>query len=243
MSRIHLSTTTSTNEYLKELSERMPLPEWSYVRADFQTNGKGQRGNSWMAEPNKNLLVSYFVKPTFIKPFSAFDLNRVVCNSIIRVLRHYHLYEGCIKWPNDILIRNMKVGGILIENNLSISAVENSVIGIGLNVNQDQFEGIKYGATSLSNQLGSWVDIDQLALKLEEELRNEIEELRTNPNAVRQYFFDNMFGVLNDFQFVHDGVAKTGRIVDLSLEGRIAVRVDGQIAFFNFKEIEFKLEG
>ena len=137
---IALERTDSTNRYLNELCDTslQPVAELTTVCADYQTAGKGQRGNSWEAAEGRNLLFSFVLYPTFLEAGRQFILSQVISLSIKEALDG--LVEGVsIKWPNDIYWQEKKLCGILIENDLQGRYIGRSVAGVGLNVNQERF--------------------------------------------------------------------------------------------------------
>lgn len=135
---IHLTETDSTSNYLSRLSTVEAIEEFAVVRADFQSSGKGQRGNSWESEEKKNLLFSFILYPTFLEIRNQFLLSKLISLSVKEALDSYA--EGfSIKWPNDIYWQEKKICGMLIENDLLGSTLQKSIAGIGINVNQQQF--------------------------------------------------------------------------------------------------------
>lgn len=135
---VKLDETSSTNFELKQLQHKNPLPEGSIVMTDFQTAGRGHAGNSWSSERGKNLLFSFLLYPHCVKARSQFIISRIVSLAIIKVLQHY-TDNITIKWPNDIYWNNKKIAGILIENSLAGQHIDYTIIGVGLNVNEDKF--------------------------------------------------------------------------------------------------------
>ena len=135
---IQLEKTESTNSYLKELLKSEQLAEGSVVVADFQTAGRGQVGNSWFSSKGENLLFSLLIYPTEIPANEQFIISRIVSLAIKNTLDQF-ADDIRIKWPNDIYWKDKKIAGILIENNLQGKVIENSIIGIGLNLNQQIF--------------------------------------------------------------------------------------------------------
>ncbi len=135
---IHLEETESTNSYLKELIKSEQLVEGSVVVADFQTAGRGQVGNSWFSSKGDNLLFSLLIYPTEIPANEQFIISRITSLAIKNTLDQF-TDDIRIKWPNDIYWKDKKIAGILIENNLQGKVIENSIIGIGLNLNQQIF--------------------------------------------------------------------------------------------------------
>lgn len=135
---IRLEETESTNSYLRDLLKSQHLEEGSVVVADFQTAGRGQVGNNWYSDKGDNLLFSLLIYPTGIPANEQFIISRMVSLAIKNTLDQF-ADDIRIKWPNDIYWKERKIAGILIENSLQGKVIENSIIGIGLNLNQQIF--------------------------------------------------------------------------------------------------------
>ena len=135
---VHLQETDSTSSYLTTLSLHERVEEFTVVKADFQTAGKGQRGNSWESEMGKNLLFSIIFYPDFLEIRKQFLLSQAIALAIKEELDTFA--DGfSIKWPNDIYWNQQKICGTLIENDLLGSSIQKSIAGIGININQKQF--------------------------------------------------------------------------------------------------------
>ncbi len=161
MNIIKLDATPSTNIYLKELVSQLPLENYTVVVAENQTQGRGQRGSIWVSEVGSNLTFSVLIKDLLLKVEDVFSLNIMVSVSIFKALESLKINSLAIKWPNDILSGNKKIGGILIENTFKSNGDVLSIVGIGLNVNQKNF--IDYPqASSLSMVTGREFDKEQL---------------------------------------------------------------------------------
>lgn len=142
----HLDEVVSTNDSLREYS---PVADVSVLSASFQTKGRGQIGNAWFSNYGENLLFSVLVTPTNLKVSDAFVLSQAMALAIKETLDTF-LSDVCVKWPNDIYCGNSKICGTLIENTLMGKMVGRSVIGSGLNVNQQQFpDGLSAPPTSI----------------------------------------------------------------------------------------------
>lgn len=135
---IRLEETESTNSYLRDLLKSQHLEEGSVVVADFQTAGRGQMGNNWFSDKGDNLLFSLLIYPTGILANEQFIISRMVSLAIKNTLDQF-TDDVRIKWPNDIYWKEKKIAGILIENSLQGKVIESSIIGIGLNLNQQIF--------------------------------------------------------------------------------------------------------
>lgn len=144
---IKLNATTSTNDYLKKRYKSGKVLDGDLVWTENQTSGRGQLNKKWISEPFKSLTFSVYKQfnGLLIKPFK---FNAVVCLGIIYALKKLSIPGLSIKWPNDILSENKKIGGILIENFFNKSKIKASIIGVGLNLNQEKFEKLPK-ATSL----------------------------------------------------------------------------------------------
>lgn len=146
---IELDLTDSTNNYAMRLIDgNKALPGLTIV-ANAQTNGKGQRGRTWVDIPGQSLLMSMIVAPRH--PLTEqFIFNTAVATAIVTELQQMDPdWTVQIKWPNDIIVNDKKAGGILIENVLRGSNWTHSVIGLGLNILQEQFPEELPHATSL----------------------------------------------------------------------------------------------
>lgn len=150
---IHLTETDSTSNYLRSLSTKKIPEEFTVVVADFQTAGKGQRGNNWESEAGANLLFSILMYPEFTEARKQFLLSQAVSLAIKEELDTFS--DGfSIKWPNDIYWHEKKICGILIENDLMGNSIRKSIAGIGININQERFHGSAPNPVSLRQITG-----------------------------------------------------------------------------------------
>ena len=148
-----LDETDSTNRYLTHLCDQGNVAEYTIVRADYQTAGKGQRGNTWESERGKNLLFSFVLYPTFLEARRQFLLSQLTALAVKEALELW-TDDIRIKWPNDIYWKEKKICGLLIENELSAEGIARSIIGIGLNVNQEIFHSNAPNPVSLRQITG-----------------------------------------------------------------------------------------
>ena len=156
---------SSTNDYLSEICKQGKTEEFYTVIAEKQTSGKGQRGNSWESEPGKNLTFSTVLYPTAIEANKQFHLSMLVSIAVIDALTDYT--DGfSIKWPNDIYWHDKKICGILIENELEGKYLSQSIIGIGLNINQTIFLSSAPNPISLCQIIGKEIDREEVFSKI-----------------------------------------------------------------------------
>ena len=134
---IKLNAIPSTNDYLKKRYKSGKVFDGELVWTENQTSGRGQRNKKWISEPFTCLTFSIYKQFNHLL-INPFKLNAVVCLAIINALEKLSIPELLIKWPNDILSENKKIGGVLIENFFYKSKIKASIIGVGLNLNQDK---------------------------------------------------------------------------------------------------------
>jgi BirA family biotin operon repressor/biotin-[acetyl-CoA-carboxylase] ligase len=190
MKTIKLDAIDSTNDFLKNLNKESEVENFTLVTANFQSKGKGQRGANWSSEKGKNLIMSILINNSSVYFKQIFDLNVFVSIAVFEVLSAYNIPNLTIKWPNDIMSDSKKIGGILIENTFKTDNSISSIIGIGLNCNQNVFENLPK-ATSLSLQTHLFYDVDKLA----EDIRNQIvknTQLLPNVNSIFWQKYQNV---------------------------------------------------
>lgn len=135
---IKLDSVDSTNNYAAKWLSQSKVPEGTAIMARTQWQGKGQRGNEWISEPGQNLTFSLVLYPRNVSPQNMYLLTWAMALGIADSLSE--MVEGLsIKWPNDILVGGRKLAGILVENSLSGQTIEHSIIGAGININQERF--------------------------------------------------------------------------------------------------------
>ena len=149
----------------RELSAE--APHGAALAAREQTAGRGQRGNSWEAEPGKNLTLSLMLRPDGLHASRQFELSEAVALGVADFLDSLGLEGVCVKWPNDIYVGDRKICGILIENTLGSSgAILRAVAGIGVNINQTRFRSDAPNPVSVRQLTGKEYDLEELAEEL-----------------------------------------------------------------------------
>lgn len=227
----------STNTLALQLCQQPGILEGTVVITDHQTAGRGQRGNSWEALPGQNLTFSMIFKPTFIEPSRQFHLNRAVSLGLWDFLRGKLTQEVKIKWPNDMVVGNQKVSGMLIENIIQGSTLNFSVAGVGLNVNQCNFSSDR--ATSLQLLSGLETPLD----KAFEELMTLIEYrylmLKRNVRELEREYLAALLGMEEPRRFRWEENEHDGTITGVDEAGRLRVQTAAGDRTFGIKEIEF----
>ena len=168
MKIIKLDAIDSTNSYLKKLLNKESLDDLTVVVSKHQTQGRGRNGNVWSNKPSLNLAFSIYKRFSDFEIDKKFMLNVISSISVYETLRKYNLLDLTIKWPNDIMTANKKISGILIENNIRGNSIKNSVIGIGININQSEFKNLP-NATSIFIETGKLNSIETIVQELQKD--------------------------------------------------------------------------
>ncbi|MFN8355488.1 MAG: biotin--[acetyl-CoA-carboxylase] ligase [Spirosomataceae bacterium] len=240
---IYLPTCHSTNDIAAQKIQQGDDFEGTVILTSHQTAGRGQRGNTWETEADANLTFSLILRPTFLRPTEQFRLNIAVSLAVYECFSPFLEESLRIKWPNDIYVGNRKMGGILIENLLQSNAIGYSIIGIGLNINQLEFQTPT--ATSLRRETGQ-----PFRYELEPLLNTLLISLEKNYLQLKNSSFDSLkvkyLSILFRYQEYHyfrrNGKVFLGQIVGIDEMGRLAVETDGYLEYFDLKEIEFVIE-
>jgi BirA family biotin operon repressor/biotin-[acetyl-CoA-carboxylase] ligase len=228
----------STNSLALEICQRATTPEGTLVITNKQTAGRGQRGNAWESQPGMNLTFSLVLKPTFLTVKDQFFLNRFAALAIRDYLIETYPARIQIKWPNDILANEFKICGILIENQLLGDRFTHIVLGIGLNINQQQFTS--QVATSLSLITQHTYDLQIVLEGVLSKLETRYLQLRQNKlGDLKEDYLKHMYRLNEQHSFISLNEQFKGKILGVDEYGRLIVLVDGKEKVFGIKEISF----
>ena len=244
MKIVKLNAIDSTNSYLKELMKREVVENWTVVVANHQTKGKGQYDNKWISDKGKNLTFSILVRFKNMSVSRQYYLNYSVSLAIYKVLKYYIPEKLSVKWPNDILSANHKICGILIENSINNSNVNHAVIGIGLNVNQDECRPDMVYASSIKKIANKTIDKDVLLQKILLEVQYQLWALEKQKfNEIKQSYEEVLYKRGIPSMFVdHKKNTFLGKIVGVTEKGKLLLELaDETLKEFELKEIKFRM--
>lgn len=239
MNIIKLDAIDSTNNYLKKIILNEGINDYTVVTAKFQTQGKGQLGTEWESEHSKNLICSVYKKNINIKVQDQFVVSALVSLALIKTLRKVNLSNMHIKWPNDIMSDNKKICGILIENIVKENYIKDTVIGIGLNVNQTIFNNLP-NAASIKNLIGTTCSIDEILKDLVKNIKYCFNELdKSSINSIFEKYEDALFRINKPSTFKNSkGEVFSGYIKGVSRSGKLSVMLeDNLVESYDLKEI------
>ena len=242
MKIIKLNAIDSTNSFLKDLAKNSVLENFTVVATDKQTKGRGQQESKWLSKPFENLTFSIFTRFKNLQIHQKKYLNFAVSLAVFEVLSKENLPKLSIKWPNDILSANKKLCGILIENTFIGDRIKNSVIGIGLNVNQIDFPNALKNSTSLKVETKRTYDLDVLLQKIISKIEEKISLLNHQKfDTLEQDYLQFLFKKNTPTMFKNSKCGLfLGIISGISNEGKLQVKLENDvIKEFGIKEISF----
>lgn len=240
MNLIKLNATDSTNTYLKQLVRETSVPDQTVVITNHQLNGRGQMGNGWNSEAGKSLTFSMFKRFEDLFPEQQFMISMAVSLGIAEAFKNLHIPDIAIKWPNDILSGNKKVGGILIENVLETSYIKYSVIGIGINVNESSFPDLPQ-ASSLKLQTGINFQLEEVLEKLLQSIYAALENLGAQEFSPLKFKYESKLFKKNKICVFEnkEGNLFNGIIRGISDRGELFLEPeDGPMQKFELKEVK-----
>lgn len=238
---INIKETASTNTYLARMATM--LPSGTVIYTHHQSAGRGQRGNSWEAEPGKNLTFSLLVKNPPVAPAAQFGISEAVSLAIVDFLSQYSTGFS-IKWPNDIYHGDRKICGILIEHSLCGNSIRHTIIGAGININQDVFLSDAPNPVSLKQIIGCETDLDSALRDVCSRIEAQVAALGTADGATRLHsrYLATLYrhdGCMHEFALPGGGHFMA-RIAGVAPAGTLMLEhADGSCHDYAFKEVQF----
>ena len=226
---VHIDETDSTNRWLRERGGEEDM----VVVADYQTAGRGCGTNSWESERGKNLLFSVLYHPQGLAANRQFEISMAMSLALCDALGN-HIGDLSVKWPNDIYWRNAKIAGILIENRLKGDVIRDSIIGVGLNVNQQTFSSGAPNPISLLQIHGQETNRDELL----GEIMSSFSRCLGEP--LRERYLKALYRRQGFHPYADADGAFMAELADVEPTGRLVLRLDtGEERRYAFKEVAF----
>lgn len=242
---IRLDRVDSTNNYAVGLirgsreNPALKVFDGTIVSAKFQEQGKGQRGNSWESDAGKNLTFSIVLKPAFLPAGRQFLLNKIISLAILDFLKDCGIKQVAIKWPNDVLAEGKKIAGILIENIIQSNTIQYSVVGIGLNINQEKFTSTQ-AATSLKILSGKSYSLEENLLKLASFIEGRYLKLKNDLLSCENDYLNSLYRFNEWNKFNLKGTPANARISGVAEDGRLILQQENGIEnHYDIKEVIF----
>lgn len=235
---IELEKTASTNAFLLEMPEKERVG--MVVSAREQTAGKGMGTNTWESAPGMNLTFSMGVDMSFMPAADQFLLSQAVPLGLLDVLDRWLPKKALVKWPNDIIIENRKLAGILINSTILGQMMGVSVIGVGLNVNQMRFQDWPTHPVSLKMILGREVELVPLLHQLAEAVDRHVEMLRTPEGAelTRKAYLERLYRYHEWANYMVHGQKVKRYVTGIDSFGRLETLDESEMKYvYDIKEI------
>jgi len=237
---IRVETVASTNSYLKELAHHRVLEEGTVIVTRNQTEGRGQRGNTWESEAGKNIACSILLCPSFVPIQRFFLLSEAISLGVKETLDAYT--DGItVKWPNDIYHQERKIAGILIENEITGNKYSLSVAGIGININQERFLSDAPNPVSLKQITGKDHDTEALSKELVRNIFYRYEQLKAgNTETLIRMYHDALYRKIGFHHYEDSGGIFNAHIVRVSDDGFLHLITDREEErSYEFKSVRF----
>jgi BirA family biotin operon repressor/biotin-[acetyl-CoA-carboxylase] ligase len=237
--RVVLESVGSTN---KEAADRMalsPLAHGTVILAHEQTDGRGQRGRSWVSGPGQDLTFSVVVFPRKLKASEHFVLAKMAALAVRDVVAPKVLNDVRIKWPNDVLVDRRKIAGILIKTEVVGGMVQSAIIGIGLNVNSRELDEA-YLPTSLRLETGREQDRMALLDEVLDAMEVRWQQMEQDDPKLHSEYSDLLWAKGRWTTFEVEGGTMAGRAMDVDADGRLIVEAeDGTVVPYGLEKLRF----
>ncbi len=230
----------STNLYASDLLSKSKPSEGTVISAAHQTEGRGQIGSRWESQPGQNITLSVILYPRFLPVARQFSLNQAVALSVRDLVARYAKKPVYVKWPNDIYVEHRKAAGILIQNTLGGSGFQSSVVGLGVNVNQEVFPPGLPNPTSLKLETGLSYALPELIGELCQSLEHRYLQLKEGQlKSLNAEYLQFLYGLGQYALFERPGGEQfRGRIAGVNPDGLLLVSgAEGREESFQLKEI------
>jgi len=238
--KVYFEKLSSTNTHAAAMLRKGRVLEGTIVYTGYQSAGKGQGGNKWESEKDKNLLLSVILYPTTIRADRQFLISKVISLGVSDFLKTY-VYDVTIKWPNDIYVKNEKIAGILIENSIIRNEIDHTIAGIGININQQHFPRHLPNPTSLKILTGKDYDLEQCLNELAAKLDARYKLLLYNRiGRIEEDYKNSLYRFGQFTEFSDNRGIFEGKIISVTDTGRIQIEDRrGRIYEYGFNEVDF----
>ena len=233
----HFDITASTNDDARDEKYR----EGDVVWADFQTAGRGQRGHEWHSRKGENLTFSVVLEPTFVPIAKQFSVSEIVALSLVDMLAEYGI-DAKIKWTNDIYVGDKKLVGILIEHSLAPTSLRRTIVGVGINVNQTEFDASLPNPVSMAQLLGKELNAEVALKCFLTHLQRNYELLREGGAEALHDRYNALLYRKNKYHTyaLPSGEKFSAKIIGTAPSGALRLEdKSGNTKDYLFKEVEF----
>ena len=235
---IKVKSIDSTNNYAAKLLNQTKVPFGTVIMAHYQTNGKGQRNTIWSSNGGDNLLMSVLLDLSFIPSEKIFFLSKSIALAIRAAVVDVIGIESHLKWPNDVLIDNKKIAGVLIENQWKKSNIVSSVVGVGLNVNQVDFQE-SFSATSLKKITNKNYNVDNILKVLCKKLNKYYDQLASlKYDNIDLEYHQHLVNNNKFCEFEENNMVFSAKVKGVNQQGELMLEfTNGDVKSYGLKQI------
>jgi len=234
---ISLKSVDSTNTFLLNLSNNEKIVEGTVVYAENQTKGRGQRNNLWISEDNKSLCLSILFYPK-IDLSHQFTFNKCIALALVSSLNVLRV-KSFIKWPNDIFVNDKKIAGVLIENSIREKKLQKSIVGIGINANNNCSE--IESATSLKEVLNADIGMKKILLTLCQELEKYYLLFKNDKKQIQDLYHSYLYKKDCLVNFTKEGNQFSAIVKEVDDFGQLILIEKGEEKAYSVGELSFNL--
>ena len=240
MNRIDLPQCTSTSDHLKALIAQGELMEDTWVTTPNQTSGRGQRGNTWISSPNSNISASFYKTWPAFPVEKSFLISQYIATVLVQWLRDLGLTDTQLKWPNDLFVGSKKVGGVLIENGVHGKNITYSVIGIGINVLQQEFGSVTQ-ATSMALEGLHMDSLETITTSLVDRVTQAVNDFDVlQEDLITEAFHRYMYARGSHHWFEHQRLGLfQAVVVGTDQQGQLVLEVNQEPMSFGLQEVSW----
>jgi BirA family biotin operon repressor/biotin-[acetyl-CoA-carboxylase] ligase len=235
---ILLDTVDSTNNYAANLLKLSTVAEGTVITALAQTQGRGQRGANWSSNPGENLLCSIILYPKSIRPDEQFSLLQTVALAVHELVEELTQSVAHIKWPNDIIVQDKKIAGILIETNIAANHLQNAVVGVGINLNQTSFEAPH--AISVGSITEAHHNVKEVAVSLQKVMaKYYLRLLYGKVGELKKEYIERLYNLHTSREYIYLDKKITAIVRGVDERGRLLLeQQDANILYCDLKEVQ-----
>lgn len=220
---IYTQNVSSTNSYLAEQNKE--LANGTVLLSEFQTDGKGRLKRSWYSNEGENLTFSILLN-NHIDKLNLNHLNLATSLAVSNSIENLYQLKTDLKWPNDVLIKNKKVSGILLESSTKGSELEKVIVGIGINVNQNKFIGdFNIQPTSIRHEMRKSIAREKLLSEVLNTFEELLFELKNDSKGLLNNWRDKCRMIGEHISIKHNGETKYGTFYDIDANGLMILKV------------------
>lgn len=236
----HLQETISTMLELQKDDFVKSTCPFELLTTDYQTAGRGQRGTSWEADTNANLLFGFIFHPTPLLANQQFFLSEALALAVRSALSNY-TKDVMVKWPNDVYWRDKKICGMLLEHTLCGKHIATTLTGVGININQESFKSDAPNPISLKQITGQTINRCEVLEHIIDNFSKRYDMIVNGQSStLHKEYMQHLYRGKGLYPYKDINGTFNAQIEHISPIGTLSLkREDGTTTHYAFKEVTF----